>query len=99
MWQTSLPSDTMRSSFRQSPHRSPLRSRSSEQTLSVPKAHRRRLQNALSYGEHFEQQPIKTDDGDLYVSFWNSGDDYRIMERDELDGFIDGQSFDILSCI
>lgn len=56
-------------------------------------------QNSDGYGEHFEQQPIKTDEGDLYVSFWNSGDDYRIMERDELDGFIDGQGFDILSYI
>ena len=52
-------------------------------------------QNSDGYGEHFEQQPIKTDEGDLYVSFWNSGDDYRIMERDELDGFIDGQSFNM----
>ena len=52
-------------------------------------------QNSDGYGEHFEQQPIKTDEGDLYVSFWNSGDDYRIMDRDELDGFIDGQSFNM----
>ncbi|MBR5947111.1 MAG: hypothetical protein IKZ82_00500, partial [Clostridia bacterium] len=47
----------------------------------------------IGYGEHLEQQPIRTDEGDLYVSFWNSGDDYRIMERDELDGFIDAQNF------
>ena len=31
-------------------------------------------QNSDGYGEHFEQQPIDTEDGDLYVSFWNSGD-------------------------
>lgn len=44
-----------------------------------------------SYGEHFEQQPIDTEDGDLYVSFWNSGDNYSIMTRDELDEYIDNQ--------
>ena len=33
-------------------------------------------QNSDGYGEHFEQQPIDTEDGDLYVSFWNSGDNY-----------------------
>lgn len=44
-------------------------------------------QNADGYGEHFEQQPIRTEDGDLYVSFWHSGDDYSIMTRDELDEY------------
>ena len=42
-------------------------------------------QNSDGWGEHFEQQPIDTEDGDLYVSFWNSGDDYAIMTQDELD--------------
>ena len=45
-------------------------------------------QNSDGYGEHFEQQPIDTEDGDLYVSFWNSGDNYSIMTRDELDEYI-----------
>ena len=44
-----------------------------------------------AYGEHFEQQPIDTEDGDLYVSFRNSGDNYSIMTRDELDEYIDNQ--------
>lgn len=48
-------------------------------------------QNSDGYGEHFEQQPIDTEDGDLYVSFWNSGDNYSIMTRDELDEYIDNQ--------
>lgn len=48
-------------------------------------------QNSDGYGEHFEQQPIDTEDGDLYVSFWNSGDNYSIMTRDELDAYIDNQ--------
>lgn len=25
------------------------------------------------WGEGFEQRPIRTEDGELYVSFWNSG--------------------------
>ena len=37
------------------------------------------------YGEHFEQQPIDTEDGDLYVSFWHSGDDYFLCSEEELD--------------
>ena len=49
-------------------------------------------QNSDGYGEHFEQQPIDTEDGDLYVSFWNSGDNYSIMTRDELDEYIDNQA-------
>lgn len=48
-------------------------------------------QNSDGYGEHFEQQPIDAGDGDLYVSFWNSGDNYSIMTRDELDAYIDNQ--------
>ena len=48
-------------------------------------------QNSDGYGEHFEQQPIDTEDGDLYVSFWNSGDNYSIMTRGELDAYIDNQ--------
>ena len=48
-------------------------------------------QNADGWGEHFEQCPIDTEDGDLYVSFWNSGDDYAIMTQDELDEYIESQ--------
>ena len=42
-------------------------------------------------GEGFEQQPIDTMDGELFVSFWNSGDNYSIMTRNELDEYIDNQ--------
>lgn len=45
-------------------------------------------QNSDGWGEHFEQCPIDTEDGDLFVSFWNSGDDYAIMTQDELDEYI-----------
>ena len=48
-------------------------------------------QNSDGWGEHFEQQPIDTEDGDLYVSFWNTGDDYAIMTQDELDEYIESQ--------
>ena len=33
--------------------------------------------------EGFEQQPIDTMDGQLFVSFWNSGDDYAMMTESE----------------
>lgn len=36
-------------------------------------------------GEGFEQRPIETDEGDLYVSYWNSSDDYFLCTEDELD--------------
>lgn len=41
-------------------------------------------QNSDGFGEHFEQQPISTDEGDLYVSFWHSGDDYYLLTQAEM---------------
>ena len=38
-------------------------------------------------GEVFEQQPIDTMDGELFVSFWNSGDDYAMMTESEFDEY------------
>ena len=35
--------------------------------------------------EGFEQRPSETDEGDLYVSYWNSSDDYFLCTEDELD--------------
>ena len=35
-------------------------------------------QNSDGFGEGFEQREISTDEGDLYVSFWQSGNDYFI---------------------
>ena len=49
-------------------------------------------QNSDGWGEGFEQQPIETEDGELFVSFWNSGDDYAIMTKDELDEYIESQN-------
>lgn len=38
-------------------------------------------QAADGFGEGLEQRGIKTDDGDIYVSFWHSGNDY-FMENE-----------------
>lgn len=40
-------------------------------------------QNADGWGEGFEQRPIKTPDGEIYVSFWNS-DNYFLKPEQEL---------------
>ena len=39
-------------------------------------------------GEGFEQQPIDTMDGELFVSFWNSGDDYAMMTESEFSEYL-----------
>ena len=39
-------------------------------------------------GEGFEQQPIDTMDGELFVSFWNSGEDYTMMTEDEFEDYL-----------
>ncbi len=36
------------------------------------------------WGEGFEQRPLKTADGDLYVHFWQSGDKYKIQTKQAL---------------
>ena len=45
-------------------------------------------QAADGFGEHFEQQPIRIDEGDLYVSFWDSGDDYFMYTDDEMEDYL-----------
>lgn len=49
-------------------------------------------QNSDGFGEGFEQRPISTEDGDLYVSFWNSGDDYFIMTSQEFETYMEQQN-------
>lgn len=39
-------------------------------------------------GEGFEQQPIDTMDGELFVSFWNSGGDYAMMTESEFNEYL-----------
>ena len=44
------------------------------------------------YGrEILNQIKEKYKDGDLYVSFWNGGDDYAVMTQDELDEYIENE--------
>lgn len=40
-------------------------------------------QAADGFGEGFEQRPIETEDGELYVSLWNSGDGYFVFDENE----------------
>ena len=42
-------------------------------------------QNSDGLGEGFEQRPIQTDMGEMYVSFWSSGDDYFLRTQGEMD--------------
>ncbi len=44
-------------------------------------------QNSDGLGEGFEQRPIETIYGDIYVHFWNAGEDYFIATEDELDAY------------
>lgn len=41
-------------------------------------------QESDGWGEGFEQRALKTDEGDVCVSFWNSGDDFFIKTEPEL---------------
>lgn len=36
------------------------------------------------FGESLEQREIKTDDGEIYVSFWNNGNSWKISTAEEL---------------
>ena len=45
-------------------------------------------QNSDGFGEGFEQRELKTDDGDLYVSMWNSSDKYFVYDEDEMNEYL-----------
>ena len=45
-------------------------------------------QNSDGLGEGFEQREIPVDEGDLYVSYWHSGDDYFLLTEDEFDEYL-----------
>ena len=38
------------------------------------------------WGEGFEQRPIDVEDGEIYVSFWNSADFWNVLTEEELMG-------------
>jgi len=42
-----------------------------------------RNQNSDGLGEGFEQRPVLTDDGELYVHLWEHGDGYYVLPEDE----------------
>ena len=53
-------------------------------------------QNSDGLGEGFEQREIPIDEGDLYVSYWNTDDDYFLYTEDEFDEYLsqsDGMRF------
>ena len=43
-----------------------------------------RGQESDGWGEGFEQRPIKIDEGELYVSFWNSSSGFFITSEEQL---------------
>mgnify|MGYP000232217450 CR=1 FL=1 len=43
-------------------------------------------QESDGWGEGFEQRPIQIEDGELYVSFWNSSDSFFITTEEQLKG-------------
>ena len=45
-------------------------------------------QNSDGLGEGFEQREIHIDEGDLYVSYWQSGDEYFLHTEDEFDEYL-----------
>lgn len=42
-------------------------------------------QSSDGVGEGFEQRGIKTDCGDIYVSFWNDSDEWSLLTEEELE--------------
>lgn len=48
-------------------------------------------QNSDGLGEGFEQHPVRTADGDLYISFWESGNDYFLLDDEEFERHLGSQ--------
>lgn len=49
-------------------------------------------QNSDGLGEGFEQREIRIEEGDLYVSYWHSGNDYFLLTEDEFEEYLSQQS-------
>lgn len=48
-------------------------------------------------GESAEQRPIEAEDGDLYVSMWNSSDDYFMYDEDEMSDYLAQQQGGVMT--
>ena len=48
-------------------------------------------QNSDGLCEGFEQHPIESEDGDLYISYWHSSDDYFLYDEDQMEKYLDRQ--------
>lgn len=49
-------------------------------------------QNSDGFGEGFEQRPIRISEGEMYVSFWNSSDEYFIYDEKEMQSYLEEQN-------
>ena len=49
-------------------------------------------QNSDGFGEGLEQREIPTEDGDLFVSMWNFGDDYFVYDEEEMKAHLSGEN-------
>ena len=47
---------------------------------------------AEDYGEGLEQRYIHTEEGNLYISFWNGGSDYFLLREDAFEIYINGDA-------
>jgi len=43
------------------------------------------------WGEGFEQRPVKTGDSELYISFWDSDEDWFLLDDDEFEQHLGSQ--------
>ncbi len=48
--------------------------------------------NYDGFGEGFEQRPIKINEGEMYVSFWNSSNEYFIYDEKEMQSYLKEQN-------
>lgn len=53
-------------------------------------------QNSDGLGEGFEQQPFEIHSGEMYVSLWNSSDDYFIKSQSEMDEYLNRYTINLI---
>lgn len=47
-------------------------------------------QNSDGLLENFGEEPFDTEDGTLYIDFWNPGDDYFVLEEADFNNYVSG---------